>query len=71
MSTAPSTFKKNDVKRAVVSAESAGIKIGRIDIDKNGVISLYPKDESAPGRPEPTPATPSNEWDDVLGKTHA
>jgi hypothetical protein len=42
MSKAKSTFRKTDVKRAILAAESAGMKVDRIEIDKEGKISLLP-----------------------------
>ena len=35
-------FRKADLKRAGLAAESAGMKIGRIEIDNAGKISLIP-----------------------------
>src|SRR5262245_5280022 len=42
MSKAKSTFRKTDVKRAILAAESAGMKVDRVEIDKEGKISLLP-----------------------------
>jgi hypothetical protein len=64
MSSGPSTFRKVDVKRAALSAAAGGIEIGRIDISKDGVISIYPKDKTAPTN------APTNEWDEPVAKTN-
>jgi hypothetical protein len=42
MSKGPSTFRETDVKRAIRAAESAGKKVGRIEIDRAGKIILFP-----------------------------
>jgi hypothetical protein len=42
MPKAKSTFRKNDVKRAIAAVESAGVKVERVEIDKAGKISLIP-----------------------------
>lgn len=42
MPRAPSTFKKNDVKRAIVAATAAGMQIGSVTIDKSGRIVIQP-----------------------------
>ncbi|MET4283585.1 hypothetical protein [Bradyrhizobium sp. LA6.12] len=42
MPRAPSTFRKNDVKRAIVAATAAGMQIGSVAIDKNGRIVIHP-----------------------------
>jgi hypothetical protein len=58
MSSSPSTFRKNDVKRAALAAAAGGIDIGRVEIDKNGVISIYPKDKTTPGKEKPAAVKP-------------
>lgn len=42
MPRAPSTFRKNDVKRAIVAATAAGMQIGSVMIDKSGRIVIQP-----------------------------
>ena len=38
MSSGPSTFRETNVKRAIRGARAAGVEIGRVEIDKRGVI---------------------------------
>lgn len=52
-------FTQTDLKRAVKGAEDGGLRIGRIEIDPNGKIVIYPMGTA------PKPAT-DNSWDDVL-----
>lgn len=40
MSKGAATFRKANVKRVIEAAESAGMKIGRVEIDKDGKIAL-------------------------------
>jgi hypothetical protein len=47
MSKGPSTFRQTDVKRAILAAESAGKKVGRVEIDKQGKIILFPDNGEA------------------------
>ena len=54
-------FREAEVRRAVKAVESAGMKIGRVEIDSAGKISLIPGDEAAPGIAEG-----GNQWDDAL-----
>jgi hypothetical protein len=42
MSKAKSTFRKTDFKRAILAAESAGMKVGRVEVDTSGKITLIP-----------------------------
>ena len=35
------TFRKSDLKRAILAAESAGMKIGYFEIDGTGKISVF------------------------------
>jgi len=42
MSKAKTTFRKSDVKRAILAAESAGMKVGRVEVDTSGKITLIP-----------------------------
>ena len=41
------TFRKADAKRLIKAAESAGIKIGRIECDRAGKITLVPANGNA------------------------
>jgi hypothetical protein len=40
MSRAPSTFRQQDVTRAVKAVTAAGVHIARIEIDKTGKITI-------------------------------
>jgi hypothetical protein len=60
MSKAASNFRRTDVKRAVQAVESAGVKIGRIELER-GKIVIFP-DGAAPEQD-----TRPNTFDQVLG----
>ena len=59
MSQAPSDFKVTNVRRAILGARLAGVDVGRVDIAKDGTISIVPRDVRAPkpqqGKGEPDP----------------
>src|SRR5262245_44219510 len=60
MARAPSTFRQQDVTRAVKAVSAAGVHIARIEIDKSGkivIITVDPTDQ--PGETE------ANEWDRI------
>jgi hypothetical protein len=61
MARAPSTFRQQDVTRAVKAVAAAGVHISRIEIDKTGKIVIVTNEP--PG--EPGEATEANEWDRV------
>jgi|SRR5215469_665750 len=54
MSRAPATFRQSDITRAIRAARAAGVDSVRIDITKDGKISIILSGE--------TPKEP-NEWD--------
>jgi hypothetical protein len=54
-------FRQRDVKATIKAARDAGLKNFRVDIDRNGTISVV---QLAPG--EPGPSKEANEWDDDL-----
>jgi hypothetical protein len=61
MPRAPSTFRQQDVTRAVKAVTAAGVNIARIEIDKSGkivIITTHPSDQ-------PGETTEANEWDRV------
>jgi hypothetical protein len=62
MSAKASTFKETDIKRAVRGAQNAGLSIGRLEIGKEGKISIVPKEEAAKDD------RPADEWDEAFGK---
>lgn len=41
--TAPTPFKQNDVKRAIKGALTAGLDVGRVEIDREGTIVICAK----------------------------
>ena len=54
------TFRQRDLKEAIKAANNAGLKNFRVDIDKNGTISVVPM---APGE---APQKGDDEWADDL-----
>ena len=62
MPRAPSTFRQQDVTRAVKAVAAAGVHIARIEIDKAGKIVIIATDPADhPGETN----TEANEWDRV------
>jgi hypothetical protein len=61
MTRAPSTFRQQDVTRAVKAVTAAGVHIARIEIDKAGKIVIIAAD--AAGQPAQIPE--ANEWDRI------
>jgi len=55
-------FTQTDLKRAVKGVEEGGLKVGRIEIDPNGKIVIYPIGTA------PKPSSGGNSWDDVLDR---
>ena len=59
MARAPSTFRQQDVTRAVKAVSAAGVHIARIEIDKAGkIVIITTSATEAPGE-----MTEANEWD--------
>ena len=56
MAPAPSTFRQQDVTRAVKAVTAAGVHIARVEIDKTGKITIITVEQ-------PSEATEANEWD--------
>jgi Tfp pilus assembly PilM family ATPase len=56
----PCTFRKSDVKRAIEAAESAGMKVARVEVDAAGKISLIPGNVA-----EAAGAEEGNPWDTI------
>jgi hypothetical protein len=61
MARAPSTFRQQDVTRAVKAITAAGVHIARVEIDKTGKIVIITADTT--GRPGETEG--ANEWDRI------
>jgi len=61
MARAPSTFRQQDVTRAVKAVTAAGVHIARIEIDKAGKIVII----TAEATDQPGEITEGNEWDRV------
>jgi hypothetical protein len=61
MSRAPSTFRQQDVTRAVKAVAAAGVDIARIEIDRAGRIVII----AAKGSAEPGEGREANEWDNI------
>jgi hypothetical protein len=61
MPRAPSTFRQQDVTRAVKAVVAAGVGIARVEIDKAGKIAIIAlgAEQRGEGREE------ANEWDRV------
>jgi hypothetical protein len=60
MARAPSTFRQQDVTRAVKTVTAAGVHVACVEIDKTGKIIIW---ADAPDRPDGM--TEANEWDRV------
>jgi phosphoribosylpyrophosphate synthetase len=61
MARAPSTFRQQDVTRAVKAVTAAGVHIARVEIDKTGKTVIITSD--AIDRPDGM--TEANEWDRI------
>jgi hypothetical protein len=59
MPRAPSTFRQQDVTRAVKAVAAAGVQIARVEIDKTGKIVIISGGATA------SATTEANEWDRV------
>jgi hypothetical protein len=61
MARAPSTFRQQDVTRAVKAVAAAGVNIARVEIDKAGKIVII----TAAAVDRLGESTEANEWDRV------
>jgi hypothetical protein len=61
MARAPSTFRRQDVTRALKAVAAAGVHIARIEIDKTGKIVIITADATN----RPGELMEANEWDRV------
>jgi hypothetical protein len=62
MNRAPSTFRQQDVTKAVKAVTAAGVHIARVEIDKAGKIVIITTDATENQSGESAEA---NEWDRV------
>jgi len=61
MARAPSTFRQQDVTRAVKAVAAAGVHIARVEIDRAGKIVIIAADPTD----QPGEKTEANEWDRI------
>jgi len=61
MARAPSTFRQQDVTRAVKAVTAAGVHIARVEIDKTGKIVIITTDTPD----QPGKMREANEWDRI------
>ena len=61
MSRAPSTFRQQDITRAIKAATAAGVGIARIEIDKTGKIVII----TAEPTDQPAAKMEGSEWDRI------
>jgi hypothetical protein len=61
MARAPSTFRQQDVTRAVKAVAAAGVNIARVEIDKAGKIVIITTGVAD----QPAESAEVNEWDRV------
>jgi hypothetical protein len=59
MARAPSTFRQQDVTRAIRAVAAAGMGIARVEVDKAGKITIITSSEERSSDRE------ANEWDRV------
>ena len=57
MARAPSTFRQQDVTKAVKAVTAAGVAIARVEIDKAGKITIITSSEERSSDREPTNGT--------------
>jgi hypothetical protein len=63
MARAPSTFRQQDVTRAVKAVTAAGVDVARVEIDKAGKITIIAVNPEL--RDEGSGVKEGNEWDSV------
>jgi hypothetical protein len=61
MARAPSTFRQQDVTKAVKAVTAGGVNIARIEIDKEGKIVII----AVNAGDQPVQVPEANEWDHV------
>jgi hypothetical protein len=60
MSHGPYRFRESEMRRAIKAARSAGIRIGRVELNKDGTIVVVP------GEPSDVSGDALNPWDEIL-----
>jgi hypothetical protein len=60
MGRAPSTFRQQDVTRAVKAVAAAGVDIARVEVDRTGTIRIIAVGAEPVGK-----GSEENEWDRV------
>jgi hypothetical protein len=63
MTRSRSTFRQQDVTRAVKAVAAAGVDIARVEVDREGTIRIIAANASGASRPSPGDA--GNPWDEV------
>jgi L-asparaginase/Glu-tRNA(Gln) amidotransferase subunit D len=61
MARAPSTFRQQDVTRAVKAVSAAGVTIARVEVDKSGKIAIITTNGTAAHDQDKE----GNEWDRI------
>jgi hypothetical protein len=59
MARGPSTFKQQDLTRALKAARAAGVEVARFEIENGKIVIVT-------GKPADNNATNTNPWDEVL-----
>ena len=60
-------FTQTDIKRGIKAIESAGLKVGRVEIQE-GKIILFPQDDKV--KADQITENSGNPWDEVLNYDH-
>jgi hypothetical protein len=60
----PSLFKERDVRRAAKAVMAVGLDIARVEIDKDGTITVVP---GKPDEPDDVNASPLDHWRSCRG----
>jgi hypothetical protein len=58
----PSLFKMRDLTRAAKAILATGLEIARVEVSKDGMIIVVPREPKELGSPE----TDTNEWDRAI-----
>jgi len=63
MSRAPSAFRQRDVTAAVKAVKAAGVAVVKVEIERDGKISVVAAKDDQSTVADVTPHERSNEWD--------